>query len=193
VQEGRVRALGSDEYKKVECRFIAAMNRPLNEALESGRLRQDLYHRIAHCVVEVPPLRQRLDDLPELCAGILQQLQEREALNVFEIHPEVFDAFRERSWPGNIRELQAVVTNAAFHARFVGHTRLELSDLPQASYLDRGSGDETAADLSFKEQVDRFKGGLIRDALNRNGGNQIRTALELGVDRKMVKRFGAGG
>jgi DNA-binding NtrC family response regulator len=66
VQEQRIRPIGSDVYQKVDCRCIAATNRPIQEALDSGLIRRDLHHRLAHCVISIPPLRERLEDLPLL-------------------------------------------------------------------------------------------------------------------------------
>jgi transcriptional regulator with PAS, ATPase and Fis domain len=189
IQERRVRALGADTFQSVECRFIAATNRSITSALEEGKIRRDLYHRIAHCVVELPPLRERVEDIPALCERILSDLRKCEALNVFDIEKGAVEALQRRQWPGNVRELYAVVTNAAYRARYTGRSVVEAQDIEGWSG-ERGQEPNTgAAQGSFHEAVLAFKTRLAREALARSGGNQLKAAEELGLDRKTLRRL----
>ncbi len=189
IQERRVRALGSDAFQVVDCRFVAATNQPIAVVLEEGKVRRDLYHRIAHCIIEVPPLRARLSDIPLLCEQILSDLRIREALNVFDIERSALAMLQQQRWPGNIRELQAVVTNAAYQARYRGRSVVESNDLRGlGNRIDHGAETESSGG-SFHEAVLAFKSRLVREALSRSGGNQLKAAAELGLDRKTLRRL----
>jgi DNA-binding NtrC family response regulator len=189
IQERRVRALGSDTYQSVDCRFVAATNRLVPNALEEGKIRRDLYHRIAHCVLELPPLRSRMEDIPSLCDQILGDLRTREALNVFDIEGKALEVLQQQQWPGNVRELQAVVTNAAYQARYSGRSVIECEDVGRSDAVVEREATPECATGSFQEAVLAFKSKLVREALSRSGGNQLKAAIELGLDRKTLRRL----
>lgn len=194
IQEQRVRALGSDSFQPVKCRFVAATNRAIDSALEEGKIRRDLYHRIAHCVLQIPPLRMRLEDIPVLVETKLSDLRSQEALNVFEIDSAAVHVLQQHTWPGNVRELQAVVTRAAYRARYSERSVIECDDLRlvdgavQRDGTDSSSIGVTEAE-DFHTAVSAFKAKLVRDALVRSGGNQLKAAAELGLDRKTLRRL----
>jgi DNA-binding NtrC family response regulator len=184
IQERRVRAIGADTFKKVDCRFVAAMNRPLDEALSANRLRRDLYHRLAHNVIFIPPLRDRIEDIPELCRMILATLRKRELLEVVDVEPDVLERFRDYSWPGNVRELQGVVERAAYHAHYKSRSVITGDDIIGRHFVHHPSSEG-----SFQERVERFKTRLISEALERCNGNQVRAARMLGLDRSTLRRI----
>ncbi len=184
LQEKRFRAIGSNELQSVDCRIVAATNRPVGELLQQGKLRQDLYHRIAHCLIEIPPLRERKGDIPELLKAALEALRAREGLNVFEIEENAIEAAVAYGWPGNVRELQAVVEGSAFKARFKSRTWISLDDMA----LGRTSRD-TDSTGTFNELVEAFKEKLVRSALERAQGNQVQAAKELSLDRGTLRRI----
>jgi DNA-binding NtrC family response regulator len=184
VQEQRIRPVGSDSFTIVNCRFIAAMNRPLDEALAAQKIRRDLYHRISHNVLHMPPLRERLEDIPELCESILDSLRSRERVEVFEVKSEVLECLGARSWPGNIRELQAVVENGAYHARYQGRSFISCEDISMSSVASRSE-----QVTSFHERTERFKRHLVEEALNLCEGSQVRAARMLGLDRGTLRRI----
>lgn len=183
VQERRVRAIGSDKFKTVRCRIIAATNRPLDEALASNKIRRDLYHRLAHNVIHIPPLRERLEDIPVLCEAFLHTLCSRELVRVFDFEPDALKRLMAESWPGNIRQLQALVENAAYHAHYHRRSRVRCEDLVGLTGQDTPCGD------SFHAQVERFKARLVDEALRREGGNQAHAARALGLDRGTLRRI----
>lgn len=184
IQERRFRPVGSDSFRKVNCRFIAAMNRPLDEALEGHKLRRDLYHRVAHSVLHLPPLRERVEDIPDLCEATLTSMRSRELVRVFELSSDVEDYFKSCLWPGNVRELHAVVENAAYHAHYHGRSFITRQDL--SSTHGTPSRHET---LSFHERVERFKSDLVEEAIARCEGSQARAARMLGLDRGTLRRI----
>ena len=184
IQERRVRPVGSDSFRSVDCRFIAAMNRPLDEALAGTKLRRDLYHRLGHNVVHLPPLRERLQDIPDLCEAILGSMRNKEEVCVSEVQKEVLDYLSAQRWPGNVRELQGVVENAAYHAHYHGRTTITRDDIP-ATF----GASTTKLQLSFHERTERFKRHLVEEALARSDGSQVRAARMLGLDRGTLRRI----
>jgi DNA-binding NtrC family response regulator len=189
VQERRVRAVGSDSVQSIDCRFIAATNKPIQEALAQHMIRRDLYHRLAHCVINLPPLRDRIDDIMPLAEGVLARLSERDAVRVSAFERGVEQLFRSHSWPGNIRELQGVVENAAYRAQFKQRSCIVEEDIQLNSTLVDGVVRSTPLSRSFHEQVEAFKRDLIRHALEAAGGNQAQAAATLGIDRGTIRRL----
>lgn len=189
VQERRVRPLGSDAAQQVDCRFIAATNRDIEEAIALGKIRKDLHYRLGQCVVAVPPLRERLEDIPALVDLCLRRLRERELLNVFEASREALSGLAGRRWDGNVRELQAVVEAAAYKAHFGSRSVIELQDLGAAGRVaaDRGP-EQILQSAPLHEQVEQFKSEAIARALDQTGGNQVQAARLLGVDRGLLRR-----
>lgn len=184
VQERRVRAVGADQFSPLECKCIAATNRPIEEALETGKIRRDLYHRLAHAIIKLPPLRERLEDIPDICEAALRSLRKRDNLNVFEVASSVLDYLSTQTWPGNVRELQATIETSAYKAHFHGRDIIELQDLPTLS----GVCHEVRAG-SLHEQVELLKTRLVQDALREFGGNQVQAARALGLDRGTLRRL----
>ncbi|MEY4668790.1 MAG: hypothetical protein RL518_1489 [Pseudomonadota bacterium] len=184
IQERRVRPVGADAFKQVDCRCIAAMNRPLDEALTGNKVRRDLYHRLAHNVLHLPPLRERREDIPDLCDATLASMRAREQAQVFEVSSDVLDHFKIQQWPGNVRELQAVVESAAYHAHYEGRSFISAEDLAIPPEVTIGEGEG-----SFHERVEKFKMGLVEEALARCDGSQVRAARLLRLDRGTLRRI----
>lgn len=184
VQERRVRAVGADSFRKVDCRCIAATNRPLEEALASNKIRRDLFHRLSYNVIHLPPLRERTEDIPDLCEAFLGSMRARELVGVYEIDAAVLDRLVQESWPGNVRQLQAVIENAAYHAQYQGRSRIQAEDL-----LGLEISDNSCDEGSFHARVERFKFRIVEDAIRRNNGNQVHAARSLGLDRGTLRRI----
>lgn len=199
IQERRVRAIGSNSFQSVDVRWIAATNRPLAETLENGAIRRDLYHRLAQCTVEIPPLRDRREDIPDICTGLLAALQAEAGLNIFEIAPPVLAVLQSHSWPGNVRQLNAVITTAAYRARFRNSEQITEQDLDlglcaaQATPAAPTSHKRPAVTYSapigttLKDAVDGYKAKLLQDAFERHEGSLARVVRELNVDPKTVR------
>jgi DNA-binding NtrC family response regulator len=184
IQERRVRPVGSDSFRAVDCRFIAAMNRPLDEALSGRKLRRDLYHRLAHNVIHLPPLRERREDIVDLCDATLASMRAREEVGVGELTSEVLQYLMGQPWLGNIRELQTVVENAAYHAHHHGRSVISRDDMPAIR-----AGAASPHLFSFHERTERFKLQLVEEALAQCGGSQVRAARLLGLDRGTLRRI----
>ena len=184
LQDRKFRPVGSDEEKDSDFRLLCASNRDIDECLSQGKIREDFYHRIAHFSIHMPALRDRREDIAELGAMILARLREKEGLNVFEIDPAALRELESRDWPGNVRELEAAVEGAAFKAGFNGRGLI----LPEDLIKENGAA-QTRAAGDFHSQVMAFKLKIIGAALRRSGGNQVKAAEELKLDRSTMRRL----
>src|SRR6201993_1533129 len=117
LQEREYRPLGSTQIMKADFRAIASTNRPIARALAENRLRSDLYYRINTFQIEVPPLRERKQDIPPLVAGFVKQFSTQLGKSEPEIAPEAFQKLLDYAWPGNVRELQNAIEYAVVLAR----------------------------------------------------------------------------
>lgn len=131
IQNGEVRRVGDNETRKVKVRIIAATNRNLYEMMEQGRFREDLYYRIAVIPLHLPPLRERVEDIPVLAQHFLRIFSEKFGKGKLNFSKEVLSVFQEYAWPGNVREL----INAVEHAvALCSGTEIEPLHLPQRIY-----------------------------------------------------------
>src|SRR5262249_43351320 len=127
LQEGEVRRLGATQSRKVDVRVIAATHRDLKESVRAGQFRQDLLYRLEVIGVHVPPLRQRMEDVPDLAYHFLRVAAQRHGKEVSGISEEAMGLLLMHTWPGNVRELSNVIERAIVFAR-TAHVRSE--DLP---------------------------------------------------------------
>ncbi len=116
LQDGEVRPVGGNTVKRVDVRVVAATNRDLLQRVQDGHFREDLYYRLAVIAIEMPPLRERKEDLPHLARFLLSR-NAKEGLPSAEIAQEALDKLQQNDWPGNIRELQNELTRAAAFAQ----------------------------------------------------------------------------
>ena len=116
LEDSRVRKLGGKTETLVDVRVIAATNRPPEEAIKKGLLREDLYYRLNVFGLELPPLRRRLEDIPVLADAILKDLNHKHGVRIAGLEPEVLVRLQRHSWPGNVRELRNVLERAAIIA-----------------------------------------------------------------------------
>jgi len=185
LQEKIFRRVGSNRDLKSDFRLISATNRPIKKSLHENKLREDFYHRIAHCVVEIPPLRERIEDISQLANFFLTQLVNREKLAVHGIASDALHKLERHNWPGNVRELQATVEGGVYRANFHERRYVELSDLT----LKNAKESESTSGRSFREQVEQYELDLIRDAMAKSGGNQSKAAELLQLDRSTLRRI----
>ena len=109
LQENKVQRVGSDKDISVDVRVLAATNKNLKEEITAGRFREDLYHRLAVILIEVPPLAQRTDDIPLLTEHFINQIASKDGMPVKKIDSEAYDLLKQYPWSGNIRELRNVI------------------------------------------------------------------------------------
>jgi DNA-binding NtrC family response regulator len=166
----------------VDARFIAATHQDLSAKVLEGSFREDLFYRLNVIRLEVPPLRERLDDLPLLAGQILVRLNARLGRAARAIAPEALEALRSYPFPGNVRELENLLERAMI---FAEGDALGLSDLA----LPR-----TARPLPSPESLDGLERQAIIAALQRWEGHRTRAAAELGISRRTllnkIKQYG---
>jgi serine/threonine-protein kinase PknK len=190
LQEGEVLPVGGESTIRVDVRIVSATNRDLQAMIRAGTFREDLYYRIHVARVEVPPLRERTEDIPLLVDAFLGRIADEEGSPKKEIEPAALRRLAEQPWPGNVRELQHHIQRVATFAR---GSVLTLSDLER--YGDLGAAPPPAptgapAEVDSLEELERKQ---ILLALERAGGNKTKAAEILGINRvtlfRKLKRF----
>jgi len=196
LQEGEVRRIGATDTKRVDVRVISATNMDLEEAVERGTFRKDLYYRLAVVPVHLPQLRARREEIPQLTAHLLERHAGRLRVPVDTIAPEAMEALLAYPWPGNIRELENVIERALV---LTDGSIISLDDLPEAVRRPAPEGTTLPGDgddLSVKRHGARMERHLIQLALDRTGGNKTAAAelLELSPRalRYKIQEYGIG-
>ena len=180
LQEREVRPLGATRSEPLDIRLIAATHRDLTSDLGSGRFREDLYYRIAVVSVELPPLRERLEDLPALSSKILEQLARDAGKKPPELAPDALRKLSAYRFPGNVRELQNVLTRAFVLS---GSERLREADIELAvSARKRGPRATTRDDFETQERQ------RILEALQQARWNVSVVSRSLGIPRNTLYR-----
>ena len=185
LQEKEFEPVGSDEMLQSDVRLIAATSIDLEQAVARGSFRADLYYRINVLPIRVPPLRERLADLPALCEAILDELPGDHGL-----HPDGLALLARHAWPGNIRELRNVLERAALHA---DSAELGEADIRRAlgtlQPLETTAGAPHAAPVGdFQQARAAFERELIAAALAQHQGNVVEAARALGLGRSTLYR-----
>ena len=215
LEQREIRRVGSNEAIPVDVRVVAATNRNLQEEVEAGRFREDLFYRLSVVRLELPPLRDRLEDIPLLVPHFLESRDFNDDPDgdrkIETISEDALEALQEYNWPGNVRELVNIIQRAC---SFSSNSRLELDDLP--AYI---SGDEDGASVTspppgasggeeqfrwtnvprkaklrekpFKEAkqewISAFERDYITELLVRHDGNISQAAREADIDRKYFR------
>ena len=187
LQEQVVRPVGSSSDIKVDVRIIAATNENLEKAIEEGRFRQDLYHRINEFTVNVPPLRERLEDIEEFCYHFIKQANAELDKNVDVISQEALSVLKQQNWYGNLRELRNVIRRSVL---FSYDNILRKENLPD---FHREQKNNKQSDVIIDNTISYQKLSLKNDekeqiiaALNQSGGNKTLAAKLLKIDRKTL-------
>ena len=195
IQEGEIQRLGSNQLRKVDVRVVAATNRDLQSEVRAGRFREDLYYRLAVVPVRLPPLRERLDDLPLLVEHLAVEQGKRLGRDIREIQADSLARMKEYDWPGNIRELRNVVERAIVMEDgpiLRVHGPLGEGNSPDEALTGGESSRDLAAQLgkgSLQDLLRDYKKSLIEAALKKSNGNQRRAAELLGLHRPSLTRM----
>jgi DNA-binding NtrC family response regulator len=195
IQEREIRRVGAVKAQAVDVRLVAATNADLWNEVQEGRFREDLYYRLNVITIEMPPLRERHDDIPLLATHFLRLYAEENDREVEGFSPAAMDALSAYPWPGNVRELENAVERAVVLSRA---DTVEVDELPQA-VRGEGEGRLPTTDLppegvDFRQAVTSYQERLIREALRRSDGVQRRAARLLQLSpttlNEMVHRMG---
>jgi transcriptional regulator with GAF, ATPase, and Fis domain len=203
IQEGMYKRVGSDSWRDTTFRLVCATNRPLADAIEAGRFRADLYYRIAAWSCELPPLRERADDILPLATHFLSSLIPSLCHPPFD--PAVRELIRSREYPGNVRDLRLLMARIA--ARHVGDGPITVGSLPDSERPADVPDTRTWWRGAFEQAIERaIAGGVglreigktaqdtaVAAALVAEGGSLRRASLRLGVtERALQLRRSAG-
>ena len=190
LEEKKARRLGGSRDTPFDVRIVAAVNEPPEELLRSGKLREDLYYRLGVVRLNLPPLRERPEDIPLLTNYFIEQYNRSMKRNIRGVTPEVAERFRRYRWPGNIRQLRNAVEGAFAIAR---GELLTAEDLEEK--LGGGMEQQTRPaapapppeeGISLSQAVERYEKGLIQQAMERCGSISA-TARSLGLSRQNLK------
>ncbi|MFQ5706350.1 MAG: sigma-54-dependent transcriptional regulator [bacterium] len=190
LQDRKIRRVGGTELIDVDVRIIAASNRNLEQAVENGHLREDLYYRLNVISIELPPLRDRREDIALLLQHFVEKYSKRSPKDVKGISADALKCLEEYGWPGNVRELENVIERAI--TLFQGEW-IQIEDLPLNIVCAQNGFGYAQTDLPFRKArehvLSRFEKDYLVKMLKRHSGNVSRAAKESGVDRKTFHRL----
>jgi DNA-binding NtrC family response regulator len=209
LEDQRVRRLGGKNEIQLDVRVIASTNAPLGDAIRAGKFREDLYYRLNVFPIPLPPLRERLEDLPVLVRKLLEEINRKHATRATDVSPQALDRLRAHDWPGNVRELRNLLERAAILA---GHGTIHFEHLPpqftggppailsprpaglMAPAASDGSQLLLPVGATTVEQAER---ALIERTLEYTSQNKTRAAEILGISQKTLfnklKEYAAQG
>jgi DNA-binding NtrC family response regulator len=190
LQEKEFRRLGSNKLIPLTARIIFATHRNLQQMVEAGTFRRDLFYRVSVMTVNVPPLRERTEDIPLLARHFLKQYTADFGKEISDIRPSAMEALVEYEWPGNIRELENVIQSATILADGDSLTRSELPDFLQQLADDEGAAAPGSSDPDgFEGLLRQFKVRLANNAILECNGNKTLAAQKLRVSRAYLHRL----
>jgi two-component system response regulator AtoC len=183
LQTGQFERVGGEETLQVDVRILAATNRDLSARIAEGRFREDLFYRLNVVTIELPPLRQRRDDIPLLAEHILGKLARKYDWPNLALSPQALAHLSARDWPGNVRELQNVLARAAILARgrIIGIEDVQTPPSPTNSTNAMASGS-----LLLRDILAETEQRVIRQALEQEKWNRTRAARLLGISRRQL-------
>jgi PAS domain S-box-containing protein len=181
--------VGGEKNVTIHARLIAATNRNLEQEVNEGRFRTDLFYRLNVLAIQIPPLRKRKDDLPVIVRQIISRLvAEMQLQYVPAIDPRTMERLRRYSWPGNIRELRNVLERGLILSRG-SNLQLDQSEIGDDSAVQQPPAQKAHPSETLNDAVARVKRGLVIDALRRNAGNKSKAARELGISRYSIIHY----
>ncbi len=184
LQEREFERLGGTRTVKVDVRLVAATNRDLRAALEEGTFREDLYYRLNVVPIDIPPLREHKEDIPDLTNLFLRKFCGESGRPVTTISPEATNLLLSHHWPGNVRELQNIIERACALAKT---SRLEPGDIHIDSSPRNKATTSGEGFLPAGMTLDQWEDDMIREALKRAGGNKSQAARLLGLSRNALR------
>jgi DNA-binding NtrC family response regulator len=183
LQEREFERLGGTKTIKVDVRLVAATNRNLRAALEQGTFREDLYYRLNVVPIDIAPLRERKEDIPELVNLFVSRFAGDSGKPVEGISPEAMKVLVNYHWPGNVRELQNIIERACALAK---GTTIEVTDIHLDSHPGKGA-DAGNHFLPAGMTLEQWEDEMIQEALRRAHGNKSQAARLLGLSRNALR------
>jgi len=187
LQEREFERVGGSQTIKVDIRILAATNRNLAESVARGAFREDLYYRLNVIHLEIPPLRQRVGDVPLLANHFAQKFAAENQRDIIEIDPQALALLNAWPWPGNVRELANVIERAVIMST---GAVIFAEDLPAPFQRETMMPEDPLihqpVEGGLKEALKAYERQLLVAALARNGGNRTHTAIELAISRRAL-------
>jgi DNA-binding NtrC family response regulator len=178
LQSRQVTRVGANNAMEVDIRLICATNMPLHEMVKEGKFRQDLLYRINTVEITIPPLCERIEDIPALATHFLNYYSQKYRKEVRSISPEAMNKLKKYAWPGNVRELQHAIERAVIMA--------DSNSLQDTDFLFNRKGSESASLDTLN--LDEVEKSAVMKAIQLHGGNISKAAEELGLTRASLYR-----
>ena len=188
IQEEEIRPVGSNHVRKVDVRIIVAASGNLQEEISPQKIRSDLYYRLNVISIHIPPLRDRIEDIPELAASFLARFAKKHSKNLKRIAPDALQCLEKYTWPGNIRELENLIERAVVMADYqakvlrTAHLSSELNGRNSLPYASVSGGD---GDLSHL--ISAYERKILIDALQKSQWNQTIAARALNISEAVIR------
>ncbi len=184
LQEREFERLGGTKTIKVDVRLVAATNRDLRAALEDGTFREDLYYRLNVVPIDIPPLREHKEDIPDLVNLFLSRFAQDSGKKITGVSPDAFKILMDYHWPGNVRELQNIMERASALA---AGPLLNAGDVHIDARASVKTADFAAGFLPDGVTLEQWEDEMIREALRRAHGNKSQAARMLGLSRNALR------
>jgi DNA-binding NtrC family response regulator len=188
IEERKLRRVGGAAEVNLDVRVLAASNRNLESAVRDGNLREDLFYRLNVFTIEMPPLCERVEDLPLLVESFVQHFAQLNHKQISGVDEECLNALKSHPWPGNVRQLRNVIERAVVLCR---GPAIRISDLPAEFKFKSGGQKEGGKEAGFIQfrlgtSLDDVERELISRTIEFTGGNKTRAASLLGVSAKTL-------
>jgi len=184
IQFGQVQRIGENENRHLDVRIIAATNSDLNQMVQDGEFRSDLFWRLNVVPLHLPPLRERKTDIQALIQHFIERFNERSGRTITGISREALDALMKQSFPGNIRELENLIERAALMAR---SSLITLRDLPIQRHEMQSQESPALPAGNYDRQMQQFEYNVLKQALEDSKGNQSEAARKLGISERRLR------
>ena len=182
LQDGEYHRVGGERSEKSDVRIVVATNKNLEQMVEEGKFRKDLFYRLSVVRIHLPPLRDRREDIPLLLRHFLDKAVQVAGTPAKGIDPAAIEKLCSYAWPGNVRELENEIARAgAFASSSIGVADLSPHIQAGQSAIESTRGDMD--NLRLRNRVERLERQLVREAMTRSGGNQTKAAALLGLSR----------
>jgi two-component system response regulator HydG len=184
IEEREVRPLGDTSSYPIDVRIISSSNRDIKSLIQQGRFREDLYYRLKVIDIELPPLRERKEDIPLLIGHFIERFSREMKKGTSGVSEKALRILLDYAWPGNVRELENVIQRAI---TLSGHEMIQTEDLPSTLIQET---DENIIEKSLQEKytIEQLVNQYIKKVLIEVGGNKSKAAEILGLDRKTLYR-----
>lgn len=183
LQEGEFERLGGTQTMKVDVRILASTKKPLMELVKAGRFREDLYYRLAVITIQLPPLRERVEDIPLLVQAFIARSSEKNKKDVRAISREALEVLQSLKWQGNVRELENTIEHAVVLCK--GDT-IHVEDLPEVLIRDQSARQYLTIQLGTP--MDEIEQRVLQETLRMTKGNKRLAAQLLGIALRTVYR-----